>query len=126
MRFLAWLIACFIMLIGVVGLLAPDRLTMVGGFVATPGGLYAAAAFRVGVGLVLLLVAPTSRAPGTLRALGAVALVGGLATPFFGVERTRAIVDWASAQGTALVRLGAVLALAIGGFIAFAVRRRPA
>jgi len=48
-------------------------------------------------------------------------LVAGLATPLFGVERTRAILDWESTQGTALIRVMAGLVLAIGGFIAFAV-----
>jgi hypothetical protein len=75
-----------------------------------------------------MLVARMSRAPKTLRAFGAVALVAGLATPLFGVERARAIIDWEATQGTALIRVAAGLALAIGGFIAFAVTpgRRPA
>jgi hypothetical protein len=95
--------------------------------VATPVGLYVIAAIRVAIGLVLMLVAPTSRVPRTLRVVGAVVLVAGLATPLFGVERTRAILDWESTQGTALTRVVAGLVLAIGGFIAFAVAtgRRP-
>ena len=56
--------------------------------------------------------------------VGAIVLVAGLATPLFGVERTRAILDWESTQGTALIRVGAGLALAIGGFVA--LRLRPA
>lgn len=61
------------------------------------------------------------------RIQGAVVLVAGLATPLFGVERTRAILDWESTQGTALIRVVAGLVLAIGGFVAFAVAtgRRP-
>ena len=59
--------------------------------------------------------------------LEGVVLLAGLATPLFGVERTRAILDWESTQGTALIRIVAGLVLAIGGFIAFAVAtgRRP-
>jgi hypothetical protein len=121
MRSLALLVALFIMVVGLAGIFAPDRLMTVGQYVVTPVGLYAIAALRVGIGLVLLLVAPISRAPRTLRVFGAVALVGGLTTPLFGVERARALVDWEATQGTALLRLGAGLALAIGGFIAFAV-----
>lgn len=121
MRSLALLVALFIMLVGVAGVFAPDSLMTIGRSVATPVGLYAIAALRVGIGLVLMLVAPVSRAPRTLRVFGAVALVAGLTTPLFGVERTRAILDWESTQGTALIRVGAGLALAIGGFIAFAV-----
>jgi len=95
--------------------------------VVTPVGLYTIAALRVAIGLVLMLVAPISRVPRTLRVVGAVVLVAGLATPLFGVERTRAILDWESTQGTALIRVVAGLVLATGGFVAFAVTagRRP-
>jgi hypothetical protein len=105
----------------VVGIVAPDRLMSVARYVVTPVGLYAIAALRVGIGVVLMLVAPISRAPKTLRVFGAFVLIAGLATPLFGVERARAIVDWEATQGTALVRIGAGLALVIGGLIAFAV-----
>lgn len=75
-----------------------------------------------------MLVAPNSRAPKTLRVLGAFVFIAGLTTPFFGVDRARAILVWEATQGTALLRVGAGLAFAIGGFIAFAVgtRRRLA
>jgi hypothetical protein len=128
MRSLAWLVALFIIVVGLVGIVAPDRLLTVGRQVVTPGGLYAIAVLRVGIGLVLMLVAPISRAPKTLRALGAVVIVAGLTTPLFGVDRARAIVDWEAAQGTALLRIGAGLVVVIGGFIAFAVAagHRPA
>jgi hypothetical protein len=128
MRSLALLVALLIMVIGIVGVVAPDRVMTAGRYVMTPVGLYAIAALRVGMGLVLMLVAPISRAPRTLRALGAIVLVAGLATPLFGVDRARAVADWAATQGTALLRGAAGLILAIGGFIAFAVAagRRPA
>src|SRR6266849_5283664 len=118
MRSLALLVALFIMVVGMAGVFAPDSLLTAGRYVVTPVGLYAIAVFRVGIGFMLILVAPISRAPQTLRAFGAVTLVAGLTTPLFGVERTRAIVDWAATQGTALLRVVAGLVLAIGGFIA--------
>ena len=77
MRFFALLVALLVMLIGIVGVVAPDRLITVGRFVLTPFGLYAIAAFRIGMGFVLILVAPTSRAPKALRAIGTVVLVAG-------------------------------------------------
>jgi len=116
------------MVVGLSGIVTPDSLLTVGRYVVTPVGLYVITALRIGIGLVLMLVAPSSRAPKTLRALGAVVFIAGLITPLFGLERTRAILDWETTQGTALLRVGAALAFAIGGFIAFAVapRRRPA
>ena len=128
MKSLALLVALVSMIVGVAGIFTPDSLISVGRYVVTPVGLYVVAVLRVGVGLVLMLVARMSRAPKTLRAFGAVALVAGLATPLVGVERARAIVDWEATHGTALIRVGAGLVLAVGGFIAFAVApgRRPA
>jgi hypothetical protein len=128
MRSLALLIALFVMVVGLLGVFTPDSLLTFGRSVVTPAGLYAIAAFRIGIGLVLMLVAPNSRAPKTLLTLGAFVFIAGLTTPFFGVERVRAILAWEATQGTALLRVGAGLAFAIGGFIAFAVatRRRPA
>ena len=121
MRFAALLVGLFAIVVGIVGLVSPDSLLTVGRYVVTPVGLYAIAALRVSIGLLLMLVAPISRVPRTLRVLGALVLVAGLATPVFGVDRTRAILDWEATQGTALLRAGAVVALAAGGFIAFAV-----
>jgi hypothetical protein len=121
MRSLALIVALFVMLAGMTGVFAPDSLMTIGRYVVTPAGLYAIAAFRVAVGIVLIMVAPPSRAPRTLRVFGAVVLLAGLMTPLFGVERACAILEWESAQGTALVRVGAGLVLAIGGSLAFAV-----
>ena len=106
---------------GVVGLTSPDRLMALGRYVVTPAGLYGIAALRVAVGLVLLLVAPVSRLPRTLRVIGVIVLIAGLATPLFGVQRASAVLDWEAAQGTVLIRVVAGLVLAIGGFLAFAV-----
>jgi hypothetical protein len=127
MRVAALLVALFVIGVGVAGILAPDSLMTIGRYVVTPVGLYAIAALRVAIGIVLMLVAPISRVPRTLRVAGAVVLVAGLATPLFGVERTRAILDWEATQGTVLLRVVAGLVLVIGGFLAFAVAtgRRP-
>jgi hypothetical protein len=127
MRTTALFVALFAIVVGVVGIFLPDGLMTIGRYVVTPVGLYAIGALRVVIGLVLMLVAPVSRAPRTLRVIGAVVLVAGFVTPLVGVERTRAILDWELTQGTALVRVVAVLVLALGGFIAFAVAtgRRP-
>ena len=124
MRFLAVLVALLVVLIGVVGLVAPDRLLTAAQYVITPVGLVAVAAVRVGMGLVLILVAPTSRAPRTLRAIGAVVLVAGLATPLVGVERARAVADWAAGVGATFLRGIAALLVILGSFIAFAVAGR--
>jgi hypothetical protein len=50
----------------------------------------------------------------------------GLAATLLGPDRARAILEWETMQGTALLRVGAAVALATGGFMAFAVTgQRP-
>ena len=122
MRFAALLVAVFTIAVGIVGIVSPDSLTAVRQqYFATPVGLYAAAAFRGAMGLILIVVAPTSRAPKTLRVLGAVMCAQALAATLLGPERARAILEWETMQGTALLRIGAAVALAAGGFMAFAI-----
>ena len=125
MRIAALLIALFTIVVGAVGIVSPDSVTTVRRqYFATPVRLYAAGAVRVAMGLVLILAASSSRWPRTLRALGAVVCMQGLAAMLFGPERARAILEWETSH-PALLRTGAVVALATGWFIAFAVTKRP-
>ena len=124
MRIAALLVALFTIFVGIAGIVSPDSLTTVRRlYFATPAGLYTAGAIRVAMGVVLILCAPTSRAPRTLRVLGALVCMQGLAATLLGPDRARAILEW-EAMHTALLRAGAVVALAAGGFIAFAVTSR--
>ena len=121
MKRLALFVATVVMIIGIVGVVAPDRLIAAGRYVMTPAGLYAIAALRVGMGVVLMLVASSSRTPKVFRALGFLVLLAGLATPFFGVDRSREIIDWAAVQSPTLLRGVAGVMLVLGGFIAWAL-----
>jgi hypothetical protein len=121
-RFSALLVAVVTIVVGIVGLVSPDSVTTVRRlYFATPAGLYAAGAVRVAMGLVLILSASASRAPKTLRALGAVMCLQGLAATILGPDRARAVLEFEAIQRTALLRVGAAVALGVGGFIAFAV-----
>ena len=124
MSIAALLLALFTIIVSVVGIVAPDSVMTLRRLYYTPGGLYAAGAVRVAMGLVLILAASSSRWPRTLRALGAVMCLQGLAANLLGLERARAILEW-EAMHTALLRAGAVVALVTSGFIAFAVTKRP-
>ncbi len=122
MRSAALLVAIFTIVVGIVGLISPDSGTAVRRlYFATPVGLYAAGAVRLAMGLVVILCAPASRAPKTLRALGAVMSMQALAATLLGPERARAVLEWETMQGTALLRIGAAVALGTGAFLAFAV-----
>jgi uncharacterized protein YjeT (DUF2065 family) len=121
-RSAALLVAIFTIVVGIAGLVSPDKATAVRRlYFATPVALYSAAAVRVGMGLVLVLSAPASRAPKTLRALGAVVCMQGLSAAILGPDHARAILEWETRQGHAVLRIGAAVALAAGSFIAFAV-----
>ena len=123
MRIAALLVALFIVVVGMVGIVSPDSLTTVRRqYFATPVGLYTAGAVRVAMGLVLILVARISRAPKILRTLGAVMCAQGLAATLLGLDRAHAILEW-EVMHPALLRAGAVVALASGGFVALAVAK---
>ena len=128
MRSAALLVALFGIVVGIAGLVSPDGVTTVRRlYFATAAGLYAAAAVRVAMGLVVILCAPASRAPKTLCALGALVCMQGLAASLFGPDRARAILEWETMQGTALLRVGAAVAITGWSFVAFAVTgHRPA
>ena len=81
------------------------------------------------IGLLLIRSASSSRTPKTLRALGLLVclqgLIQGVGGQFVGLDRARAILEW-EAVHTGLLRVGALMALAAGGFVAFTVTIRPA
>jgi hypothetical protein len=121
---LALLVGLLVVALGLVGVIAPGVLVTLGRHSVTPVGLYLVATLRIVIGLVLLGASSASRMPRTLRVLGILALAGGLATIFVSVERGRAIMDWMLALGLLVLRLWAVLAVAFGSFIIYAVVNR--
>ena len=122
MRFAALLVAVFTIIVGIVGLISPDSGTTARRlYFATPVGLYAAGVVRLAMGLVVVLYAPASRAPKSLRALGGLMCMQALAATVLGPDRARAVLEWETMQGTAPLRVGAAVALAAGCFLAFAV-----
>jgi hypothetical protein len=121
MRSLALVVAGVVVVLGVAGAVIPDTVIAIGRHLVSPSGLYAAAAFRVGAGLALILAGRESRAPGILRAIGAVVLVGGMVTPFFGVEAARARLDWEAAH-LAFFRVEGAVFVCLGGLIVSLLR----
>jgi len=117
------LVALAVVVVGVAGIVSPDSVTTVRRqYFATPVGLYAATAVRIAMGLVLILVARVSRAPKSLRMLGAAMCAQGFAATLLGLDRAQAILEW-EVMHPVLLRAGAMVALASGGFLAFAVAK---
>ena len=122
MKTLAFVFGLCISAVGASGILAPSGLVWIAQHFVTSGSFYILAAVRMAFGLILISVAPASRAPKVLRVLGFVILVLGIMTALTGLvamERARGAIEWWLQQGPGLIRLTSVFILTLGGFIAY-------
>ncbi len=110
--------------IGALGIAAPSVLLELGRSLQSAGSLFVVAGCRIGFGAILLWAAPDSRTPRTFRVLGIFMIIAGVVTPFFGVERSRAVFDWWSTQGSIFARAWPVAAVGFGLFVAYAAMPR--
>jgi hypothetical protein len=120
-KFVAVALCALLTVVGLGVMAAPLTMAELGRWMQSPGGLYGTAALRVVMGASLVGAAPASRLPGTLRVIGALVVLVGLLTPFFGVERARLVLDWWVAQGTTFMRVWAVFPVAFGLFLIYAI-----
>lgn len=116
----AFLIGLLIVAQGILGIAAPEVFAALIRTIQAPLVIYVAAAIRVLFGAVLYLAAPASRAPKGLRVLGALIVIGGLLTPFVGIQFAHVVLGWWSEGGAAVVRAWAGFALGLGAFIVYA------
>lgn len=121
MRVLAFLVVALLLIFGVVGLLVPNRLFEIARFTITPTGVYVTGAIRLAIGTILFLAASRSRFPKILRVLGVLIFIGGIGTFFIGSVGAKAIADSARDYGTIVPRVFGVVAILIGGFLAYAI-----
>ena len=126
MKKLAWIVALFAFTAGLTGIIAPDRLLGLRSLLSTQRALIVIGTIRLAIGVVLIMAAPGSRLPRTLRIIGIVMMLAAVATPLFGIERTRVVLEWEAAQGPVFMRFVGILILAIGGLLAFALLPRKA
>ena len=122
MRLLGLFIGALVILGSAISFAAPDLRLSLERSVITPAGLTAIAALRIAIGLVFVLAAPASRAPRTLRVLGLIVIIAGVMTPWFGVARALAVLNWLSNAPPLLMHLDAVVGMAIGGFLVWVFR----
>jgi hypothetical protein len=122
MRLFGLVIGTLVILASAISFAAPDLRLSLERSMITPAGLYAIAALRIAIGLVLVLAAPASRTPRTVRALGLIVIIAGLTTPWFGVARATAVLSWLESAGPLLMRLDAVVGMALGGFLVYVFR----
>jgi uncharacterized protein YjeT (DUF2065 family) len=94
------------------------------GSLMTPAGLYGIAAFRIAIGMVFILAGRASRAPRIIQALGVLVIIAGLATPWFGVARARAVLNAAASASSLWLRLDAGIGIALGLLLVYTFRGR--
>jgi hypothetical protein len=121
MKSLATAFGVLVLLVGVLCVISPSEITTIGTHLVTQKGLYIIAILRICIGIVFLLVASVSRMPRTVRIIGAIVLVAGIITPLFGVDRSRAMLDWWASQSSTIMRLTGVVPIAGGAFLIRAV-----
>lgn len=123
MKTLTFVLALFILGIGVVGILIPACLVWIADHTVTPGAFSLIGAVRVIFGFLLIWVASASRSPRALRVLGVLILIAGISTAVTGlvaIERAHAFIEEWLQLGTGVIRVTSVLLLALGGFVAYA------
>jgi len=118
---LARLVGVLLIMQGILGILAPNAFVGVVRFFQTPSVVYVTAALRISIGVVLLCAVSGSRLPIFLRIFGLLIAIGGVLTPFVGVEFSHIILALWSSRGSGLVRLFAMVSLMLGLFTTYAV-----
>ena len=118
---LALVIGALLIIQGLIGIVAPDAFVEIVRLFQSPPMLYVAAALRIAIGIVLLCAARGSRLPMFLRVFGVLVVIGGVLTPFVGVQFAHTILSLWSSQGPGLVLLFALVSLALGFLTSYAV-----
>ena len=128
MRLVGLAVGAVVILASAIGFAAPELRLAFERSAITPAGLYAIAAFRIAIGLTFVLAASASRTPRTVRLLGLIIVIAGLTTPWFGVARAEAVLNWLASASPLLMRLDASVGMALGCFLVyvFSPRSRPA
>jgi hypothetical protein len=121
---LALLVGVLLITQGLLGIVAPDAFVGVVRFFQTSSMIYVAAVLRVAIGIVLLCAVTESRLPIFLRVFGILIVIGGVLTPFVGVQFAHTIIALWTSRGPGLVRLFAVVSLALGLLTVYAVTPR--
>jgi uncharacterized membrane protein len=125
-KFILILIAVLLIVLGVTGVFWPPALMDLAKWSFSPKGIYLAAGLRIVIGLLLLVAAGATAMPKTVRVIGAILLVGGIATAFLSAETAQRLASWWLENGEDRLRMTACLPLVLGIFLGgVTVFRKP-
>jgi hypothetical protein len=126
MKAIALLIAALTVLLGLTGVLWPEGLMPLATYSFSRTGLYVVAAVRIVLGGLLFFASSATRTPKTIRVIGLIILIAGIATALISPERALALKDWLLTRGPDMLRIGACIPLAAGLFVAWSTISRRA
>jgi len=121
----AFVFGLFICAVGAIGILMPSSLVWIAREFVSSGslGFFILSIVRIAFGLILITVAPASRARRGLCIVGWFVVTLGMVTALTGliaVARGEHAIEWWTQQGSGILRLTAVPILVLGGFVAYA------
>jgi hypothetical protein len=114
---IALFIAALLVLLGLTGVLWPEGLMQLATYSFTGSGLYVIGAARIILGGLLFVAASATRTPRTIRVIGLIILIAGIATALIPAERALAMKDMWLSRGPDTLRIAACLPLAVGIFV---------
>jgi hypothetical protein len=117
MKAIALLIAALMVLLGLTGVLWPEGVMPLMLYSFSRGGIYVAAAVRIVLGGLLFLAATATRTPKTIRVVGLILVIAGIATALIPLDRAQSIKDWWVTRGPDTIRIVACFPLIAGIFI---------
>ena len=117
MKTITLFIAALMILLGLAGVLWPEGLMQLAVYSFTRSGIYVAAAVRILLGALLFFSAKATRTPKTIRVVGLIILVAGIATALIPADRAQSMKDWWLAHGPDTVRIVACFPLVVGIFV---------
>ena len=110
------IIGLFMVAVGLAGVVAPTDIGTIAQNATTPAAVWVLAAFVIVLGTLLIRASRTARIPIVIKAVGAIAILGGLAMPFAGPQ----IVNWWVDQGPTVIRAASIIKIAVGAAVVVA------
>jgi hypothetical protein len=119
-----WIVVAIGVLIGAMSLVVLVAPRQVGGVLfprLTVGTLRWATAFRLVVGALFVIAAPSTKAPIVFTVLGVIVILAGVALPVLGIDRVRRIAGWAMERPAWVLRGWAATAFGLAILMVWAV-----
>lgn len=108
-----------VLILGLVGLLAPARFRKAFEAMTSQSRFIAAIVLRLGFGVLLWFAADQLRFPGVMRILAVIAFAAAVGVLIMGRERLDRLVTWWLTRSDALLRLSVVFAGLFGAFLVY-------